>query len=358
MNDAVVSIGAGRSQLLIIKKAKEMGFSVIGVDKNPNAPGFAFCDERIELSTYEAQPIIEAILRVGKSYKLRGVLNRSSGIPVVTCFEICRSLSLPGVPPEAARIIIDKSKLIPTCSNLGISTPDCYPASLIDDVNVSNLCFPCIVKPALSLVGKSGVRKVSNEKELPMAFEHARKTSLNGVVNIEEFVPGRDISLMAVVYKGKVYPIILLDELNMENEAGELSGIGFAVPSVFSGRPEEERLISLAQEIVSSFKLETTIFNMSCRCDFEGTPKLIEIHLDFGGDLILDTLIPNSTSFDVLEFAIHALTGKEPRPVQGVFDPTAIIYDKSDGLISERSYTILKGEERHELENTIASISR
>lgn len=358
LKPAIICLAAGKSQLVVIKKAKEQGFAVLAIDRNPDAPGFSFSDERIVLSTYEAKPIIRQLHALQDRYKLLGVINRSSGIPVVTAAEICQEFLLPGIPPASARIIIDKSQLMKACKTYGIAAPICQSVSSLAEVDRSCLRFPCVIKPALSIVGKSGVRVVQDPNDLPAAVTAAKAVAMNGIVNIEELMQGRDVTLMTVVQRGQLYPITLLDELNVSDSKGNIKGAGFAVPSVFSGQSEEAHMINLAWQLVDSFKLITTALNISCRCESGGEPRLIEIHLDLGGDLVLDALLPESTSFDVLSYAILSLIGETP-PLKNInFIPSAVIFSKGEGLVSERPYKILSGPDRISLEQTIISTQR
>ncbi|MCQ1538193.1 ATP-grasp domain-containing protein [Methanocalculus taiwanensis] len=356
MRKAVIVIGAGKSQVLVIKKAKSMGFAVIGVDRDRNAPGFTLCDEKVYLSTYESQPIIERIKDLMTVYDLRGVINRSSGVPVVTCADICSAFHLPGVATQAVKKIIDKSQLISFCNKNNISAPHCIAVNSFKELNQYTVRYPCIVKPALSTVGKCGVTHVEREKELEQAFKKAKKISVTGFVNIEEYIEGRDVSLISVVRDGVVYPITLLDEINTRDQSGEIVGVGFAVPSIFTNQNEELKIHALAADVVTTFNLGTTIFIMSCRCNFKDNPRLIEIHLDLGGDLVLDQLIPASTDFDIVSFFIRVLTGDEPKVFKNDFTPAAIIYGREDGLISERGCTLIQRNSREELSKVLDSL--
>lgn len=358
LKPAIICLAAGKSQLIVIKKAKELGFAVLTIDRNPDAPGFSLSDERLVLSTYEPKPIIKKLHALQNRYRLVGVINRSSGPPVVTAAKICQEFALPGISTDSARIIIDKSQLMEACVGRGIAVPICQAVSSLEDINYEHLDFPCIVKPSLSLVGKDRVRLVPNEDSLPEAFRAAHHMAMNGMVNIEEFVPGRDVSLMGMVMGGQLRCITLLDELNMTDSKGNIRGTGFSVPSMFSGQAEEARMIDLAKQIVDSFNLDTTAFNMSCRCESGGNPRLVEIHLDLGGDLVLDALMPESTSFDVLAFILHALTGKTPVLQNIAFSPVAVIYTEGEGLVSERPFNILTAQDRATLEQSLLSMQR
>jgi carbamoyl-phosphate synthase large subunit len=350
---AVINLAAGESQLIVIKKAKEMGLAVIGVDHNPDAPGFKFCDETFVLSTYDSQPIIREVTSLQERYEILGVVNRSAGPPVVTCAELCEGLNLSGVIPRSAQNIIDKSRLHSECRRAGISCPSVQSVIEYSHLEFEKISFPCVVKPALSIVGKSGVRVVSKPEELPSAFKEAKQNALNEKILVQEYVRGRDVSLMGLVNNGHLYPIVLLDEINVSNNQGNISGAGFAVPSIFAGSSEEKSIISMANEIINTYDLNTTSFNMSCRIADARNINLIEIHLDLGGDLILDKLIPTATNFDFLQATIENLIGKIISIDQIFFKPTAIIYGKGPGLVSQRPFTILQDSTPEKLSQTI-----
>ena len=73
-----------------------------------------------------------------------------------------------------------------------------------------------------------------------------------------------------------------------------------------------------------------------------GTPNIIELHLDLGGDLILDALLPNSTKTDVLKEIILTLSGEQAQPKIPSLSPAAVVY--IEGLASERLFDILKAD--------------
>lgn len=357
MKKAVISMAAGKSQLLIIKKAKELGYSVIGIDKDPNAVGFSECDEKINLSTYDSLSIIKHLKKISGLYDIKGVLNRSSGIPALTTAEICKQFNLPNVEPSAAEIIIDKSSLMAFCRENNISVPSSVSVDTIEHLNVEEINYPCVVKPSFSVYGKCGVTMVCDDTSLHAAIVQAKKYSEYGVVEIEEYIQGYDVTLMSVVNDGKIHVITLLDEENVVENNGEIHAKSYSVPSVFSGKNEETYIVELAKDLVEKFSIKTSMFLMSCRCEKNKKPYLIEIHLDFGGDLVLDNLIPASTDFDVLSYMILNLTGVDKNIPKIKFKPTAVIYD-SDSKFGAKSKLIYADTQRElsELLNDNVSI--
>lgn len=239
------------------------------------------------------------------------------------------------------------------CKQAGIRRPNAQPVIEYSHLEVEKISFPCVVKPALSIVGKSGVSVVSKSEDLPSAFIEAKQNALNGWVLVEEYVWGRDVSLMGMINNSHFYPIVLMDEINVSNSRGSISGAGFALPSFLTGRPEEKSLIYMAHDIISAFDLNTALFNMSCRVADARNIWLIEIHLDLGGDLILDKLIPAATSFDILRMVIENLTGKIAFFNPIFFKPTAVIYGKGESLISQRTCTILQKSTHEKLSQAI-----
>ena len=89
---ALICIGAGKSQQPVISTAKELGYAIIAIDQNPSAPGFKIADEKLVLSTFDAIPLIESIKSLSQKYNIMGILNRSSGPPVVTAARLAKLL--------------------------------------------------------------------------------------------------------------------------------------------------------------------------------------------------------------------------------------------------------------------------
>jgi len=350
---AIVCLAAGKSQILVIRKAQEMGFAIIAVDRNPEAPGFFLADERIIASTHDVKPILKHLEKFMNRYTLSAIVNRSSGPPVVTAAELSTNLGLPGISPDVARLVIDKGLLMDYCSRCGLPVPLSMTLVSSDCLNELEIPLPCVVKPALSLLGKSGVRVVSSVDELTEAVEEARAASFKGRVVLESFVPGHNVSLVSFVRSGILEPVVLVDELNGADEACRVYGAGMAVPSRFQGKKEEQLIINTAKEIISELKLDTTVCCMSFRCTNGGHPQLIEIHLDMGGDLILDQLLPASSFCDVLGYFIRGLTGERLFLSPSCFKPIAILFGKGDGLVLEKPYKILQSDTREDLEHLI-----
>lgn len=346
---AVVCLAAGPAQIPVIRKAQELGYQVIAVDRDPEAPGLAQADRQILASTYESQPIIDQLRDLSLDGELRGVINRSSGIPVLTAAAISQAFNLPSPTPAVAEQLTSKSSLLETCRQGGIAVPSFQSLAAHEAPDQEAISFPCVVKPAISLVGKSGIHLVKNPAQLPAALAAARRASMNGWVNIEEFVPGSDVSLVAVVADEKVYPLLWKDELNSFQSDGTVQFAGVAVPSVYAGRPEAEKILRMAEKLAQHLPLGRTVLNLSCRCEPGGDPVITEVHLDLGGDHFFEGLLPHCTTDDMLGNLIRFLTGSRATLPQINLQPTALVFSEDDHGSPTRPFTIIKASSRAEL---------
>jgi len=347
--NALIILGASQSSVLLIKKVKEL-YSCIIVDRDPSAPGFEFADEKITLSTYEANPIIKRLSLLKEKYKFEGVITRSSGIPVITMSKIAKEFNLPGIKPSISEKIVFKDKLMEDCKRLDIPAPEHQTVNKLEDIDWSKIEFPIVLKPALGIIGKKGVQRIKNEEELTERFGATKKSSYNSYVDIETFEEGQDVGLMAFSVKGKLYPIVLLDEINRFNENGFVEPIGIKIPSEHN--KEKLEIYDFAQSIITKFNIDTSVFLMSCRYAPDKSIKLIEIHLDLGGDRILDDLLPRSSDMDFIKLAIQVCTGEKIEQQSINFSPTLMIF-KNKERNDENGITFISAKTQEELINRL-----
>ena len=325
MNEnALIILGASESSVLLIKKAKRH-YPLIIIDRNPNAPGFDFADEKIVLSTYEAEPVIDILSELREKYNFKGVITRSSGIPVITMAKIANEFNLPGIAPAIAEKIVFKDNLMDECERVGIPAPEHQTVNRLEDIDWTKIEYPVVLKPALGIIGKKGVQRITTKDELIERFEATKKSSYNGYVDIESFEDGPDVGLMAFSVKGMLYPIVLLDEINRFDENGFVEPIGIRIPSEHD--KDKFEIYEFAQNIITKFNIDTSVFLMSCRYTPDKSIKLIEIHLDLGGDKILDDLMPRSGDIDFIKLAIQVIAGEKIEHQRFNFSPTLMMFE-------------------------------
>jgi len=349
---AIICLAAGKSQEQIIIKAKSLGYLVAAVDKNPNAPGFKYVDIKICQSTYDADAIIKELDLLKDVYQWVGILNRSSGPPVVTAAKLCEHFNIPGIPIESAQVLVNKDMLRVACSKYDIPSPkyEIYNIDKCETVSCDE--FPVVVKPALSLIGKSGISIVRSKKELNSSIKYAIENTINEKIVIEEFLEGPDLSLVSFVKDGKLCSICLLDEINIEREDGTVTGKGFKIHSPGKNNWKLQAH-DIAKKIISTFNIERSAFMVSFRVDSKNNLRLMEAHLDLGGDLLIEGVYPKAFPFDFLELSVEMATGNIKCPNDFKIKPVAIFYDEGDDLLTNRGYTIFTADSNQSLEEKI-----
>ena len=347
--DAIICLAAGKSQEALLTKAKSLGYTIVAVDKNPEALGFKFADISVCESTYDAKAIIFQLELLDSKYRWVGVLNRSSGPPVSVAAELCEYFDLPGVPVDAAKTLVNKDQLRSACTKFSVPTPEYEIRDITDAAEEKAIQYPVVVKPALSLVGKSGITVVLSHEEFVEAFEYAKEKTINGKVLIEEYLPGPDLTLVSFFVDGKICPICLLDELNVELN-GKVTSRGYKVSNK-SDLLSEAILIS--QKLADVFGIKRSPFMASFRMAEDGSLRLIEVHLDLGGDLLMEEVFPRALSFDFKELAVRMSAGDGSCPNVDSITPTAIFYERGEALLNERGFQVFTAESHQMLSKKI-----
>ena len=75
---AIIIVSAGAMQVPAIKIAKEMGFTVIATDRNPDAVGFQYCDHKVILDTKDADGHVRFLVLFFVSFGCRLVPGRAA----------------------------------------------------------------------------------------------------------------------------------------------------------------------------------------------------------------------------------------------------------------------------------------
>lgn len=203
-------IGASILQLPAIKKAKELGHYVAVADFNPNAVGIPYADEFFNASTID----IEAICKVAEEFKPDGIMTLATDMPMRSIAAATSRLGLPGISMDTAIKSTDKGEMIKAFKEQGVESPWFY---IIDNVTVLNallphLSYPCILKPTDN-AGSRGVLLVNSAEELIEAYQYSVRQSRGGLVILEEYMTGPEVSVEVMVVDGEPHVLQVTDKL-------------------------------------------------------------------------------------------------------------------------------------------------
>ena len=81
------------------------------------------------------------------------------------------------------------------------------------------------------------------------------------------------------------------------------------------------------------------------RLDGEGIPYLIEVHLDLGGDHIIDEILSRALPYDFIKLAVNMSAGLVDPPKTNSIKPVGILYnDEGNGPRREKGFQIISEE--------------
>ena len=327
IDERLVCIAAGDSQIPLIKAAKEMGCKIIAIDRNPEAPGFSYVDERMIISTYETQRVLEKLSPLHDKYRLVGVVSRASGLALHTAAAIAETFHLPGLSRQIVPLAVQKSELREFCETNAFNMAKGQKLKLIEEIDLT-LNIPLIIKPDIPIVGKENVRIIWKYSDLRPALKSACQTSANGFAEVEEFIDGFDIACLFLLKDGKMEMISCVDELVGIKKDGQIIGLGASAPSVISGTDVEKRVKVIISQFASHFINVNALLLICFRIDMSGIPYIIELHADLGGDVFADIMSAKvTTNFDYFGLAVKVATNQEIEVNNLELKPTCLLSD-------------------------------
>ena len=299
----IMILGAGVLQWPGIIKAKELGYEVIAVDMNPDAPGFKDADIKLVISTID----IPAVLAAAKEYAISGIMTLASDMPMRTVACVGKALGLAAISEEAAFRATDKHAMRQALKEHGVPVPvffgvkdECEYLHAIQQIPGN--CF--IVKPADSS-GSRGVHLVSRTEDPMPAFLNSKKFSRSGVVMVEEYMTGPEVSVESLTIDGETQVIAITDKLIVGD--GNFTEIGHTQPSALPVAQQEE-----IRDVVCRTVKAIGIDQSPSHTELKVTPngvKVVEIGARLGGDNITTSLVPLSTGVDMLAACIRIAMG-------------------------------------------------
>lgn len=325
----ILIIGAGILQLPAIQKAKEMGFNVTVVDMSSHAPGIEYADQFYEVSTND----ISGILQVGDEVKPDGVMTLATDMPMRSVAAVAEKYGLHSISPTVAIKATDKIEMIRCFEAHNVAHPWFEVISSEQDLEglLKEHSVPFIMKPNDSS-GSRGVVLVKNIHDMKAAFEYSKSVSKSGLVLVEEYMQGPEVSVEAMTIHGETTILAVTDKLT--TGAPFFVEMGHSQPSQL---PEHtvEQIKNLATKAIQAIGIDNSPSHVEIIVTAEG-PKLVELGARLGGDCITTYLVPLSTGIDMVEASILLALGQEVCIIPKFQKGAAIRYAKCENGILQQ----------------------
>ena len=310
MGKKMMILGGSALQVPAIKAAKELGYEIILVDYDENATGFALADVKLVVSTLDK----EEVYRQALIYRPDVVITSTSDGPVRTAAYVNERLGKkPDLSYEDSLCATIKSHMRKRLEENHVPVPVYY---VVENwagfwEAVKALDGRCIVKPSDN-AGSRGVTLLEGgektEEELRRAYDYSKGNSRNGIVMVEEFMSGAEVSVEAMTVNGKTEIISITDKYI--TQPPYFVEIAHSEPSRLGGEIQE-RIREVALQAIRAIRLQNGPSHTEIKVTEEG-PKVVEIAARLGGDFITSRLVPLSTGVDLVGASVRLAAGEAP----------------------------------------------
>lgn len=310
MGKKMMILGGSALQAPAIKAAKELGYEIILVDYDENATGFALADVKLVVSTLDK----EEVYRQALIYRPDVVITSTSDGPVRTAAYVNEKLGKkPDLSYEDSLCATIKSHMRKRLEENHVPVPVYY---VVENwagfwEAVKALDGRCIVKPSDN-AGSRGVTLLEGgektEEELRRAYDYSKGNSRNGIVMVEEFMSGAEVSVEAMTVNGKTEIISITDKYI--TQPPYFVEIAHSEPSRLGGEIQE-RIREVALQAIRAIRLQNGPSHTEIKVTEEG-PKVVEIAARLGGDFITSRLVPLSTGVDLVGASVRLAAGEAP----------------------------------------------
>ena len=338
MAKKMMILGASALQVPAIKKAKEMGYEVISVDYDTEAVGFALADVKLVVSTLDQ----EEVLRQARIYNPDVIITSTSDGPVRTAAYVNEKLGKqPDLSYEDSLCATIKSYMRERLKECNVPIPQYYVVKNKGEFikAVQEIEGDMIVKPAdnagsrgVVLLRKDLITGKTQPEDSISVYEYSKSNSRNGIVMVEEFMEGEEVSVEAMTVSGETTIVTITDKLT--TPPPYFVELGHAEPS---RHPLElqEKIKEVTKQAVAAIRLQNGPSHTEVKLTKDG-PKIVELAARLGGDFITSKLVPLSTGVDMVGNSVILATGGEVDLAKKWDKGAAICFIPGDwGIIEE-----------------------
>jgi biotin carboxylase len=303
----VLFVGAGRHQRRALRRVKELGATVVAVDRNPDAPGLAHADAS-EVADFGD---VGAVAEVGRRHAVDGVMTFAADRAVPVVAGAAEALGLPGIGTETAHLMTNKIAMRRRLADAGVPQPRFAALRHIHDVPaaVDAVGFPAVLKPADS-AGQRGLFLVASVDDIERHLHAALAQSTDEEAILESYHPGLEVNGLLVARGGEVTVVTLSDRRRP-------AGVGFGVavahiyPSTLFGDAlaEVERV---GRSTIHALGLRDGIAYPQVIWGDDGVARLIEVAARIPAGQ-MDSVARYGVGVDLIEIALRQALG-EPVP--------------------------------------------
>jgi len=306
----ILIIGAGLLQIPAIERAKAMGLYTIASDYRSEACGIPLADDSIIISTRDVDGTVREARKYSREKRpIHGVITVGTDASM-TVAAVASALNLPGIKFCDAEAASNKLKMRARLKEHAVPCPDYFECWTEEEAithfhQLRNTAV--VVKPADNM-GSRGVSMASNEQEVRRAFAFAKNATPSGEVIIEEYMPGPELSIDALIYNGESHITGIADRII--DKPPYFVETGHIMPSNLPAEALEDA-VRVMKDGIQALGINLGAAKGDIKVTPEGA-KVGEIAARLSGGFMSAYTFPYATGIDLVGKAIRIAMGEEP----------------------------------------------
>lgn len=292
----------------IVRYAKEMGVYVVVADYYPpeKSPAKQIADEHFLISATD----VEAVVQLIREEHIEGVLVGFNDMLLPYYAEICQKSGLPAYGTKKQfEIFINKEQYKALCREYDVPTVEEYTVHFdtFDD-DTKNIKYPVLVKPADSS-GARGITVCWNKQELHHAIKKAQEFSDSGIVLVERYLTGKEVTVFWVFQDGNYYLCAIGNRHVKNNQEGVIPlPVAYTFPATIT-QSYIQNIVPNVKRMLESVGVKDGMMFMQCKLE-EKQCIVYDIGYRLTGSLEYK-IFEKICGYSPMKMLIHfALTGK------------------------------------------------
>lgn len=325
----IMVLAGGHDQAAFIRELRVLvdDVYIILLDMNTNVLAAKEADKMLQISTMDFEKVKQAAIDEKVDY----IMTACGDQPLLTVGIVSEELGLPCyLTKEQILNLTNKKNMKKVMVENGIPTSKFKTFISLDELDDSGLEYPLIVKPADSN-GSKGVRKIFKKEELIEKAKEAQHYSLSGIIILEEFNEGEEISCDYYVQDGKAVEVLKLQSNKFKASESITSVIYQSIiPAPYLNDNARRQLDEIANIIARVYQLDNTPLLVQAIVKGDKV-SVLEYSARLGGGSKYKT-IENVTGFNVLRACAMSMLGMKPEIPQ--MEDRGLCYSKCHFYVS------------------------
>jgi len=230
-----------------------------------------------------------------------------------TVAKITDKFNLPGIAYNDAICATNKYEMRKRFKKFNVSQPNfTFAKNLLQAKrNIKKIGFPLVIKPVDSM-GARGVKKINNIVELEEYFDKSLSYSISNLVILEEYVPGNEFSVDALIYNGEIFIIGIGDRI-IEQEPYFIE-TGHIMPSNKS-KYILKKVKNEFKKAIKSLNIKTGFAKGDIKY-YKNKAFIGEVAARLSGGFMSGFTFPYATGINLMKNAIDIALGYSPSNLQ------------------------------------------